>query len=202
MATAPRNRPHFLVQGGGESEIYTSPRRGSSGLPPTRARAAHAAKLEQALGLAIAGARKQLQARDPHLAQGEAGFYLDFEVPVEHQEALDSLENRPKKIELVAVRSPSEDAERCALRCSCPEAQRNISRTRSSIPDEETAGGKPKNQTLSRGSRCAALRAAALALPDADDLFPADGVQCGGEVCFATGGCPTSVLSPRVSRSR
>ena len=103
MAKAPRNRPHFLVQGGGESEIYTSPRRGSSGLPPARVRAAHAAKLEGALALAIAGARQQLQARDPQLAEGEAGFYLDFEVPVEHQAALDGLENRPKRIELVAV---------------------------------------------------------------------------------------------------
>jgi hypothetical protein len=89
MAKEPRNLPHFLVQGGGESEIYTSPRRGSSGLPPARTRAAHAAKLEQALGQAIAGARQQLEARDPQLAEGEAGFYLDFEVPVAHQAALE-----------------------------------------------------------------------------------------------------------------
>lgn len=183
MAMAPRNRPHFLVQGGGESEIYTSPRRGSSGLPPARARAAHAAKLEYALGAAIAGARQQLQARDPQVAEGEPGFYLDFEVPVEHQSALDALENRPKKIELVAVHPPAEDAETVRATVFVPEAQAEFFTSKvKQYRDEETAGGKPKNQNLVariEGVRLSALRSL---FTDADELFPDDDVQVWWEV--------------------
>ena len=123
MATAPRDRPHFHLEGGGQSEIYTSPRRGASGLPPARARAAHAARLEQALGVAIAGARRQLDARDEAVAEGERGFYLDFEVPIDHQGALDGLENRPKKIELVAVKPPAEGEETVRATVFVPEEQ-------------------------------------------------------------------------------
>lgn len=183
MAKAPRNLPHFLVQGGGESEIYTSPRRGSSGLPPARARAAHAAKLEQALGQAIAEARQQLGARDPQLAEGEAGFYLDFEVPVAHQAALDGLENRPKKIELVAVHPPAEDAETVRATVFVPEAQAEYFTNKvEQYRDEETAGGKPKNQNLVARIEDVRLSAVRSLFTDPDDLFPAEGVPVWWEV--------------------
>ena len=183
MAQAPRNRPHFLVQGGGESEIYTSPRRSSTGLPPPRARAAHAAKLEQALRQAIAGARQQLQTRDPQLAEGEAGFYLDFEVPVEHRAALDALENRPKKIELVAVRPLGEDAETVLATVFVPEAQAEYySNKIEQYRDEETARGNPKNQNLVARIEEVRLSTLRSLFTDADDLFPADGVRVWWEV--------------------
>ena len=53
MSDAPRDRPHFHLEGGGRSERYTSPAKGGSGLPPARIRALHARKLEHALGLGL-----------------------------------------------------------------------------------------------------------------------------------------------------
>ena len=108
MAEQPRDRPHLLIQGGGETEIYTSPRLLRTGMPPARARAAHAQKLEQAIGRALAAAREQLSARDDAIASGEPGFYLEFELPKDHQVALDSLGDRRAGVELVAVRLPVE----------------------------------------------------------------------------------------------
>lgn len=130
------------MQGGGENEIYTSPRRGGGGLPPARARAEHAAKLEQALGLAVAEARRQLKDRDPAVAQGEPGFYLDFEVPVDHQAALDRLENRRKKIELVAVHPPQKGDEVMRATVFVPEREADYFTTKvEQYRDEEGPSG-------------------------------------------------------------
>src|ERR1700682_2100965 len=98
MALPPRNRPHLHMEGGGQKEPYTSPRLVITGLPPARARAAHAARLKQALGRAIAQARDLIQAREDGVAEGAAGFYLQFDIPADHQAALESLENKPNAI--------------------------------------------------------------------------------------------------------
>lgn len=173
MAQPPRNLPHFLVQGGGESEIYTSPRRGGGGLPPARVRAAHAAKLEQALGTAVAAARQALDARDAAVAEGEAGFYLDFDVPVEHQSALDGLENRRKNIELVAVHPPEEGAATVTATVFVPEADADYFTGKvEQYRDEETKNGNPKNQNLVARIEDVRLSALRSLFTDAAELFP------------------------------
>src|SRR6266478_4214715 len=101
MAIPPRNRPHLHVEGGGQNEPYTSPRLSIQGLPPARARAAHAARLKQAVDQAIDQARARIAAREEGIAEGTPGFYLQFELPIEHKHVVDSLENKPKAIELV-----------------------------------------------------------------------------------------------------
>lgn len=176
MADAPRNRPHFLVQGGGESEIYISPRRGGGGLPPARARAAHAARLEQALGVAVTAARRQLAQRDAALAEGEPGFYLDFEVPIDHQAALDGLENRRKKIELVAVQPAAEGADTIRATVFVPEAHAEYFTGKvQQYRDEETAAGKPRNQNLVARIEDVRLSAVRSLFTDDEALYPADG---------------------------
>lgn len=188
MAKAPRDRPHFLVQGGGESEIYTSPRRGNSGLPPARVRAAHAAKLKQALGVAIAGARQQLEARSPDVAEGEPGFYLDFEVPVDHQAALDGLENRRRQIELVAVHPPGEDAVTVRATVFVPESQAEFFTGKvEQYRDEETDGGTPKNQNLVARIENVRLSGLRSLFTDPDELFPDEAVQVWWEVWLRDG---------------
>jgi len=191
MAKAPRDRPHLLVQGGGESEIYTSPRRGGGGMPPARARAAHAAKLERSLGLAIAGARAQLAARDEAMAEGERGFYLEFEVPVEHRGALDGLENRVKKIELVAVRPPAEGDELVTATVFVPEAVADYYTDKvEQYRDELTPGGQPKNQNLI--ARIEDVRLAAVRSLFTDDvaLLPPAGLAAWWEVWIRDGRLP------------
>src|SRR3546814_19587152 len=96
MAVPPRDRPHFHVEGGGQSEAYTSPRLVISGLPPARARAAHAAHLEHAIGTALAAGRQRIAEREAGLAEGQAGFYLEFDIPVAERGAVEALETRPK----------------------------------------------------------------------------------------------------------
>ena len=56
-----------------------------------------------AVGQAVEAARANIAAREAALESGERGFYLEFEILVEDREAVDSLENKPNGIELVAV---------------------------------------------------------------------------------------------------
>ena len=48
MAPPPRDRPHFHVEGGGQSETYTFPRLVITGLPPALICARHVARLADA----------------------------------------------------------------------------------------------------------------------------------------------------------
>lgn len=191
MAIAPRNRPHFLVQGGGRSEIYSSPQRGNNGLPPARVRAAHAAKLERALSVALEQAREQLQTREPTIAEGASGFYLDFDVPVSHQAALDGLENRPKKIELVAVHPPAENADTVRATVFVPEAQADYFAVKvQQYRDENTEKGQPRNQNLVARIEDVRLAAVRSLFTDPDDLYPDDGRQVWWEVWLRDGCLP------------
>src|SRR5208337_2119988 len=110
MPDRPRDRPHLYIEGGGEGEAYTSPRLAISGRPPARDRTVHAGVLERAIRAAVAAGREQLAARDPDVSAGTPGFYLEFELSVAERIAVENLENRPKKIELVAVRQPLPDS--------------------------------------------------------------------------------------------
>src|SRR4051812_20283202 len=121
MALPPRNRPHLHVEGGGQNEPYTSPRLVIKGLPPPRARAAHAARLKQAVDRAIGQARAHIAARDEGVAEGAPGFYLQFDLPIEHRHLVDSLENKSKAIELVAVQPPAEGDETISATVFVPE---------------------------------------------------------------------------------
>ena len=130
MPIGPRDRPHLRVEGGGENEPYTSPKLTIAGLPPARARAQHAAKLRQSIDAALAGARTSIAAREPGIAEGEPGFYLQFDVPAEQKSALDSLENIPKAIELVAVKSAGEDQQTVSATVFVPESAEDFFQNR------------------------------------------------------------------------
>lgn len=90
-------------------------------MPPARVRAAHARKLEHAIGTAVAPARRSLDEHDPAIAEGERGFYLEFEIPASERAAVEGLENKPKAIELVAVRPPAKGDEIVAATVFVPE---------------------------------------------------------------------------------
>jgi hypothetical protein len=146
MAVPPRDRPHFHVEGGGQSEAYTSPRLVISGLPPARARAAHAARLEQAIGTALAAGRQRLADREDGVAEGQPGFYLEFDIPIAERAAVEALENKPKAIELVAVRPTAEGDEMVSATVFVPEAAADFFVKKiEAYRDEETRTGKPKN---------------------------------------------------------
>lgn len=173
------------------AENYTSPRTVINGLPPPRVRAAHAAQLGQALGVAVAAARQQIAQRDVAIAEGEPGFYLDFDIPIEHQSALDGLENRQKKIELVAVRPPAEGDETVRATVFVPEAQADYFLTKvEQYRDENTVGGRPKNQNLIARIDDVRLAAVRSLFTDEPELYPAPGQPIWWEVWVRDGHLP------------
>lgn len=188
MAIPPRDRPHLYVEGGGQNEPYTSPRLVLAGLPPARARAAHATRLKQAVDNAVAQARVHIAAREEGIAEGIPGFYLQFDIPVDHQVAIDSLENKPKAIELVAVRPPAQGDETLSATVFVPNASADFFDKRiEAYRGEETKAGTPKNQALIARIEDVRLGAARALFTDEVALFPAVGVPTWWEVWLRDG---------------
>jgi len=183
MARAPRSRPHFLLTGVGQAEPYTSPRIVIAGLPPARVRAAHAQRLGQAIDQAIAGARQQLAARDQDLTDGERGFYLEFKVPVAERAAVEGLENKTKRIELVAVSPVQEGQETVSATVFVPERSSDFySRKIEAYRDENTRTGRPKNEALVARLEDVQLAAVKSLFTDDLALFPRLGQRIWWEV--------------------
>ncbi len=183
MAKAPRDRPHLLLSGHGSTELYTSPRRGFSGRPPLRVRANHAQELASRLSAAVAGARQQLSDRNDALADGQRGFYLEFEMPVAQRAAADALENKPAGIELVAVHPPQVGDAFVSATVFVPEAAAEFfSKKVDAYRDQNTPKGKPKNENLV--ARIESVRLAALRSLFTDEyaLFPQLGLRVWWEV--------------------
>jgi hypothetical protein len=188
MALRPRDRPHFHVEGGGENEPYISPRMSIHGLPPARARAAHAARLKQAVDRAIAQARVRIAERAEGVAEGTPGFYLQFELPIEHQHVVDSLENKQKAIELVAVRPVAEGDDTVSATVFVPEKSADFYDKRiEAYRDKETKTGKPKNEALIARIENVQLAMARSLFTDDAELFPAAGVPTWWEVWVRDG---------------
>jgi hypothetical protein len=183
MARAPRNRPHLHLDGGGESEPYTSPRLVITGLPPARVRATHARRLERAMGRALVEARQSLATRDDAVAEGERGFYLEFEIPVAERAAVEGLENKPKAIELVAVRLPAEGEESVSATVFVPERSADFfTRKIEAYRDEETPTGKPKNEALIARIKTVRFGVVRSLFTDDINFFPATGRPAWWEV--------------------
>jgi hypothetical protein len=189
MALPPRDRPHFHVEGGGQSETYTSPRLVITGLPPARIRAAHAARLGQALQAAVAAGREAIARREDGLAEGAKGFYLEFDFPAAERSAVEALENRPKAIELVAVRPLAAGDEMVSATVFVPEAAADFfSRKVDAYRDEETKKGAPKNQNLIARIEDIRLGATRSLFTDDPDSFPAPAQPTWWEVWLRDGG--------------
>ena len=113
--------------------------------------------------------------RDPDIAAGTPGFYLDFEIAAGSESAAEQLENRPKHIELVAVHERTEN-EPSRATVFVPEAARgSFFRKVEQYRDENTRGGKPKNEDLIARIERATLSVLRSIYTDDPALFPAAG---------------------------
>lgn len=183
MPDQKRDRPHIYLEGGGRQQNFTSPRQPHTGKPPARTRAAHAAKLSRAIGAALAAVRQQRVDQEGVPRDGEAGFYLQFDVPVDHRDALDGLENRPKGIEIVAVAPITQDAEVVQTTVFVPDqAADHFIKKITQYRDEQTKGGKPKNQKLVASLQDVRLAGVRALFTDALVTFPADDEEIWWEV--------------------
>ena len=107
-----RRLPHIRLPGFGERENFISPSGGGGEMAlPHRDRVRHAVKLRRDIAAAVEAAEAQLQERDPAVAAGTEGFYLEFEIPAAQSAVVDKLENNQGRnpIELLAVRPALED---------------------------------------------------------------------------------------------
>lgn len=188
MARPPRNRPHFHLEGGGEAEPYTSPRIVITGLPPARVRARHARKLGHAIGAAVQQARQKLGARDQTVAEGEKGFYLEFEIPAAERDAVEGLENKPAKIELVAVKPAADNQEMVSATVFVPERSADFfAKKVETYRDENTKSGKPRNERLVARIEDVRLGAVRSSFTDDMALFPTASRQAWWEVWVRDG---------------
>ena len=145
-----RNLPNFYIAAKGDSQNYTSPGGGGrkKSFPP-RNRIQHAETLKQAFEKALENYQQQKLLREPELSVEEAGFYLEFQIPKSELIALEFLENKPKNIELVAVKSSDESEETVSATVFVPEKASDFFASKiEAYRDEETEKGNPKNEPL------------------------------------------------------
>lgn len=113
-----RNLPNFYLVVKGHSQKYSSSRRGGSQKSvPLRNRIEHAETLLKAFEKAIENYQQQKSLRELELAIGKSGIYLEFQLPKSELEAVEKLENKPKQIELLAVRSSDDAGSGAEVRC-------------------------------------------------------------------------------------
>jgi hypothetical protein len=175
MSDQPRNLPRLYLSGNGKSEDYTSPSRGGGDAltPPARNRENHANSLLQALDQAIDGARQKLESRNTEIAVGTRGFYLEFQIHSDDINAFESLENKTKKIELVAVRKSSTQEDIVEATVFVPErASDHFLSKVEQYRNEDTKFEKPKNETLVSRMESVQLGTVRSLFTDKDALFP------------------------------
>jgi Subtilase family len=170
----PRDRPHLYLRGNGQTEPYRRPRQIIAPPPiPARDRATHAAALELAVGTALVAARLQLADRDMAIAAGTPGFYLEVQLPTTERVGVDQLANRRQKMELVAVREPTEAGAPLLATVFVPARAENYYLQKiEAYRTRETPSGRPRNEALVARINTIRLATARSLFTDEDRLFP------------------------------
>jgi len=175
----PRDRPHFFLRGNGETEAYRRPKQM---IPPAalpgRDRAAHAAALELAIGTALAAAREQMATRDDAIGTGAPGFYLEMQLPPTERSGIDQLADRRQKMEVVAVREPTEPGAPLLASVFVPtQAENYYSRKVEAYRTEQTKKGRPRNEALVARIDTVRLASTRSLFTDDERLFPPEPTQ-------------------------
>ncbi|RYG15930.1 hypothetical protein EON82_25640, partial [bacterium] len=122
------------------------------------------------------------------MAEGEPGFYLQFDVPTDHVRALDSLENKVKAIELVAVQSSETDPAMLSATVFVPDQAKDFFGEKiEAYRTKETPKGKPKNEALVARLEDVRLASVRALFTDSAKLFPRPGHRCWWEVWIRVG---------------
>lgn len=179
---------------------YTAHAGGGGGsAAPQRNRAVHAQQLTQALTQVVVAGETLLANRDPQVAAGTPGFYIEFTLPADQAAMVDKLERKGRfPIELVSVQ-PTDD-NFVAATVFVPESQRGYYlgkvqayETENNVKDKVQADGsvvhtsKPKNERLVASIETARLAVARSFYTDSADLFPAPGAQAWWEAWLRKG---------------
>ncbi len=185
MSDQSRRFPHIYLPENGESEKYTRPKQGGgdSPQPPVRDRAAHARTLELAIGRALQEARQQLDSRDPDVAAGVPGFYLEFQVQADKLNAFEKLGDLRKKVELVAVKQIPKQEGLVAATVFVPEKAANYFLEKvEKYRDKDTSKGNPENEPLVSRINTVQIGTVISLFTDEPNLFPENGQEVWWEV--------------------
>ncbi len=177
---SPRNRRHLVVQAAPAAEPYTPHARKIS--PETFARPVnrqeHAASLQAALSVAERESRASRRAQPITVHGAVPGVYVQFDSPPGVELKIESLEDKRKGIEVVAVRTTRLEPQQPPIQRATvfvPDGQLKHFVTRfEQYSREQTKKGEPRHKEAI--DRIAALRRATLRAlwTDADDVFPAE----------------------------
>ena len=187
MSNRTRNLPHLYLRNNGKSERYRPRGGGGNPPPPNRDRQKHAEKLKQAIEEAIVNANQQLNTREPDIAIGEPGFYLEFQIQADKANIFENLANKPKKIELVSVKpspkSSSEQESFVQATVFVPETAKEFFLKKiEQYRDEETKTGKPQNEPLIARVETLQIGTVQSLFTDEPSLFPESGQAMWWEV--------------------
>ena len=176
MSDRSRKFPHIYLPNNGKSENYTRPPQGGGDKSPhpLRDRAAHAQALELSIGTAIQQARQQMDSREPGIADGVAGFYLEFQILADGANAFQQLGDRKKKIELVAVKKIPDREGMFAATVFVPETAANyfLNKVRKYRNENDKKSGKPKNEKLVSRIEAVHIGKVKSLFTDDPNLFP------------------------------
>jgi hypothetical protein len=172
----PRDRPHLFLGANGQTEPYRRPAQViNAPALPQRDRLAHAAALEQAIGIALSAARQQLADRDTAIAAGTPGFYLEVELPRSERAGIDQLADRRQKMEVVAVREPVVAGGPLFASVFVPaRAEEYYLKKVEAYRTRESPSGRPRNEALVTRLQTVRLATARSLFTDEDPLFPQD----------------------------
>ena len=148
MSDQPRELPHLFVQGKANAEAFVPKGGGKKISPPPRDRRQHAEHLRQQIDAALAERRKLIE-ENPDVAES-GGFYMAFRFSkgTGEEKAIESLENRQgsSPIELMVVKEEDNDVVATVF---LPDARKDFySKKVDGYRDNDTEGGKPKNEPL------------------------------------------------------
>jgi Subtilase family len=186
MSDRSRKFPHIYLPDNGKSENYTRPSQGGGddSPPPFRDRIAHAEALELSIGTAIQKARQQMDSREPGIAAGVAGFYLEIQILADGANAFQQLGDRRKNIELVAVKKIPEQEGMVAATVFVPEiaADYFLNKVRKYRNENDKKSGKPKNEKLVSRIESVHIGKVTSLFTDDPNLFPEHGRDIWWEV--------------------
>lgn len=160
---APRDRQHILVRTPAVAESYTPHRRDMSEIPvppSPRDRRKHADGLKAAIADAATQADERRELLDVTVTNAEPGLYVQFDSQPDFHLELESLENKSKGIEVVAVLDVGKQ-QRATVFVPRGQVKYFVQRFED-YASKKTIGGEPKNKPLVEsisGLRLATLRA-------------------------------------------
>jgi hypothetical protein len=143
--------------------------------------------LRSALAGAMDALAERRQERDPEIAAGTPGFYLDFEIAPGFEDASVSLEDRREFIELVAVRQATDESPAQATVFVPDSADDHFFKKVQAYQSEQTSTGRPKNEPTIARIQDIGLSDLRSLFTDAPALFPSAGERIWWEIWIRQG---------------